>query len=385
MDYGFSPGGDAVDLQFRQLFADRVMAGAGGFDTTVIRGPTHIAGFLDELATTSSVTKPVGDLLIASHANDGGWLEIGLDGSKAINVRYADLLDVLADVGRRARLRIPATLLATPPTTRVLIRGCRIGEAPKFVDKLKEVLGNQAKVIAPRHFTAVQTRDRRNKRGVVTAIIGTFEYLAYGFKIVSKTALERPALLTAFRDRNPKFTEYTGGTAKVADDLWDQWLPDKVGKGKQRIPFEVQLGQTVDGLPTLPAVAEFRHETPPFGQQFTNSTAAQRTKAGLKAFLAARPDFQSTYGFPTYERYGFADFDKFFEGFEWTPSKKASANPFVWNGTRHVYTIIIPVCTPPLKATGNALIYNYFPVRTSSTAPIKMLDETDGRLFYTTP
>src|SRR5436190_5928236 len=107
----------------------------------VRRVPSHIAGFIDDLFTDSSVTKPVDDLYIGTHADGDGFLFVSLFRGAVDAIGHAtDITDyeVLDQALMPARpAKIPDSLVGyhrgTPPaadpapTHSVHIKGCNIG------------------------------------------------------------------------------------------------------------------------------------------------------------------------------------------------------------------------------------------------------------------
>lgn len=390
MDYAFAPGVEKRLKLLQQLLRDRT--DDLGLDTKLIEaaGVTTVADFLLHLDTTEPL--PASDLVLGSHGNDTGWLEIDLDSAAARSVSYAVLKEAWDDVMRRNRLRIPPDVYTTSSGARVpvrlLIKGCRVGQAPKFVDGLKMLLGGKLPVIAPRQFYAVRPIFKTRRKKIV-ANLGSFEHLVYHNEIVSPTELKRPALLAAFRAKGFKQFDRT-----AIPDLWDTWLPKaakNLGVGKRPIGYTVSLGRTIEKFKSLSGMAEFRHSTPKISIRIANPPPAVKTRAGFKAALAARPDHQPGWGptgFPVYEQFGHTTFDAFFASFTWTPSKKKDANPFIWVGLRHEYNVLVPVVEPPMtgKKT-DRLVYNYFPPRGSGGTTFIELDllEGEAELFYLSP
>jgi hypothetical protein len=394
VDFAFAPGEQSELKLLQRLLRDRVDA-ASGLDTTLVTGRTTVAEFLSHVDTTA--TKPTGDLLLGSHGNDTGWMEIDLDSAAERTVSYKVLKEAFEDPVRRNRLRIPPSLYTdaqgNPVAIRVLIRGCRIGQARKFVDGLKLLFGGQVPVVAAKHFLSVRYTDHRRKVRRKTTItpIGSFEYLAYSNEIVSKTALTRPQLLAAYRAKGFQQFDALPGSPNPIPDLWDKWLTaaGSIGIGKWPFAYRVSLGRDIGGLTTLSKkFGEFRHLAPKVTYRIENPIAAVKSIAGFKQHLSGRPEFQADWGptdFPLHEQLGHADFDKWFESCTWTPSKDKNANPFVWVGQRHEYNMILPVVEPPMTGKDEKLIYNFFPPRgTGGTAFIELL-ESDTALFYTTP
>jgi hypothetical protein len=387
LDHAWIPGGDRDSRMAKQLCKDRVLAPS--LDTHVVDLKTVklLTDLYTELEFTSSVAKPIGDLLLISHGNDSGWMSLDLDSAAATTTSFQELKKILdpANVHRKTALRIPPTLYTTAASTvgptRILLGGCRVGGAPKFVDALKDVLGGVVPIVAPKHFHMFSARIRRLSK-TTFLLLGTYEFLCYAFGAVSTTPLGRSDLEKALHD-NPKNVTIDGNT--VPEATFDGWLPKVLprGLGKFDMPVTVPLGRKIDKQTTL-SPGQFRHQAGKYTVRFKNPIPAVRTKAGLKAELAARDTMQPAWGFPEYEQYGHDSFDEFFASFDWTRPKK-DLNPQVWTGLRHEYLVLVPI-TSMVPADKGKLFYNFFPPRTGSTlSAIKELDETDSRLFYRTP
>jgi hypothetical protein len=397
MDYAFAPGVEKALKLLQQLLRNRTDGPGGSLDTKLIEasGVTTVRDFLVQVDTTEPL--PTGDLILGSHGNDTGWLEIDLDAAASRVVSYAELKKAWDDVTRRNRLRIPPDMYTTAQGQRVpvrlLIKGCRVGQAPKFVDGLTMLFGGKIPVIAPKHFYFVHhSYKTRNKKFL--ADVGWFEHLRYSNEIVSPTELKRPALLAAYRAKGFQQFDATSTNPSPIPDLWDTWLPKaakNLAKGERPIGYTVSLGRTIEKFSTLSNMGLFRHTTPKITVPITNPPPAVKTKAGFKAALAARPEYQPGWGptgFPVHEQYGHTTFDAFFASFTWTPPKELNSDPFIWVGTRHEYNVMLPVVEPPMtgKAT-DKLIYNFFPPRGSGGTEFIELDllEGDPGLFYLSP
>lgn len=393
----------------QQLLRDRTDTAPPPFDTKLIdvAGVTTVVDFIRHVDTTE--TLPATDIILGSHGNDTGWLEIDIDAVAPRAVSYKVLKEAWEDTARRNRFRIPADMYTKPDGSlvpvRVLVKGCRVGQAPKFVDGLKMLFGGKLPVIAPRHFYAVRPLTKthhKNKKDPGTTIpLGQLEHLMYSNELVSKTALSRPALLAAYRGKGFQQFDATSANPSPIPDRWDKWLPGPKDIGKATVPIKkymVSLGRKIDALETVSAMAEYRHRRFAFPVPISNPPASVKTLAGLKAALSQRPEYQANWGptgFPLHEQLGPANldgspttFDQFFDSFTWTPPDKKHQNddPFVWTGVRHEYNVLIPVVEPPLtgKAT-DKLIYNYFPPRSTGGTTIIELLESKAGLFYVSP
>jgi hypothetical protein len=403
MDFAWVPGGDPDSLLAKLLYRDRV--DPPSLDTTLVGSKKikRLTQLINEVATSSTITRPLtGDLHVVSHGDDSGWLRLNIDAAAGGSVNYQVLRAILDDPSpaRRNALSLPSTLYTdshgAQTAMRVVIAGCRVGKAPVFVDAFKKVLGDKVPVIAARHlheFTAT-IRRFRGKRAPPPTLIGSFEYLAYGFEAISPTPLDRnnkgrkisqadfrTALIDAFKT-NAKNVWKDG--SKVPDANWDPWLPDPLPRdvGKFDARVKASLGQTIGTQTELSPTGNFRHRIREYIARLPHPSAADRTKAGLKQKLLQDKTFQAAWGFPIWEQYGHDTFDEFFDSFVWKPSKPRS-DPVVWTGRRHEYILLVPVIDPIVN--GN-LLFNFFPPRTGSTlSVVRKLSITDPQLFYRTP
>jgi hypothetical protein len=376
MDYAFAPGGSDYDDKMQILLSLR----AGTTLVTPAKaGQTTIAAFLKYLNKTPSIAKPVGDLLIASHGSDEGWMEIALDDPTKADAVY----EQVEKADKAKTINVPSSLINTTagaaPMT-IHIRGCRIGQAQPFMTLLKHAFGGQAKLTAPLFFHQLRGEG-----------VGVFEYLGYSFAFPSQTALaSRNDVIQAFQDLKLPFLD---GKTKVPDDKWEDWIPPNVGEAHQKRDIFADLGQTIGKLGTkLTVTAEFRHDvdkdgfviknqpTDP-GAGISDPVAKQAARlAQLKKSLPTdEPQYRSTHPYPVYKRLGYESGDDFVDGYVWKFTYSPSAKTLTCSGKRHRYTVIVPVTD---LATG-ALLYNFYPKPGSSVAAVSNLPDTNPQLFLT--
>jgi len=397
VDYAFAPGSQPELKDLQQLLRDRVDPSTT-LDTTLIDTPglTTIREFLRYVDTTEKL--PTDDLVLGGHGNNTGSISIDLDAKAPHDLSYQALKEAYDDTTRRNPLIIPQDMYTTASgqraPVRVLLKGCRIGQQPKFVDALTVLFGGKIPVIAPRHFEGVGPLPKyRHKKPVPGSRVGSIEYLLYSNELVSPKELSRADLVKAYRTHG--FTQSDGTTP--FPDLWDKkWIPDKISRGKRGLKknFRVSLGRDLDmGLTTINALAEFRHSATPWPIPITNPTPAEKTPDGFKASLASQPKFQDGWGptgFPVHEQLGPLNldgspttFDQFFDSYTWTAPKDKKSNPFIWTGVRHVYNVLLPVVELPLTgAATDRLIYNWFPPRGGPKPSFVELHESNADLFY---
>jgi hypothetical protein len=392
MDVAWVPGGDPDSLLAKQLYTDRVNS-ATSLDTKLVSVPSkRLTDVITEVDTNSTFTKPLADLILVSHGNDTGWLKIDLDSAPDKSITYQVLRSILdaTNPARRTALRLPSTLYTKPDgtqaATRVVLAGCRVGGAPKFVDAFKQVLGGKVPVVASKylHEFSPTWRRFRGRKAPPPQLLGTFEFLSYGFTATSLASMRIDPLVDALK-KNPKNT-YKGGTA-VPVARWKPWLKDVPLDrfGEFPVRLSVPLGQTVADQKQL-TPAKLRHLPRTYTVHLKNPTATDKTVTGLKTKMQADPTCQASYPFPMWEQYGKADFDTFFASFNWTPEagKDKDGDPQVtWSGMSHEYTLFIPVTEPADR--GN-LIFDFFPPRGSTTfSPVIGINDGDTNLFYRTP
>lgn len=390
MDHAWIAGGDPDSLRAQRMYQQRVLA-AQSIDTNVFTAKQVklLTDLYTELEFTSSIAKPIGDLLLVSHGNDSGWLTLDLDSAAGTSTDFAELHDILdpANVHRKTALRVPPTLYTTASNTvgptRVILAGCRVGKAPKFVDAFKLVIGGALPVLAPKHYHMFVDLYEKDRSKGSTLYMGTYEVLCYAFEVNSLTPFKDPALLLkAFAD-NPKNVTIDGN--RVPQATFTKWLGKNFHKGfgRFRMPVAVPLGRKIAHQTQL-SPGEFRHNPETFKTHFDNPSPAQRTAAGLKASLSQSPMMQPAFGFPVWEQYGHTSFELFFNAFNWKLVDPKS-DPARWIATRHEYLMLVPI-TSMVPADKGKLFYNFFPPRAGSTlSAIKELDETDPALYYLTP
>lgn len=390
MDVAWVPGGDPDSLLAKQLYMDRVDA-ASSLDTQLVTVKSkQLTDVITEVDTSPTFAKPLADLILVSHGNDTGWLKIDLDSAPDTSITYQVLRAILDDPNpaRRTALRLPSSLYqkpdGSPAATRIVLAGCRVGGAPKFVDAFKQVLGGHVPIVASRYLHEFSATVRRFRGRKPPQLLGTFEFLSYGFSANSLKPMEVDPLIAALKG-NP-LNVFKDGTA-VPVARWKPWLKgvplDRFGKFPVRL--SVALGQTVVDQKQL-SPANLRHLPTKYVVHLKNPSAADKTLAGLKTKMQADPTCQTTYPFPMWEQYGNASFDELFDSFKWTSEdgKAKDGSPQVtWTGRRHEYVLLIPVTEP---VDGGNLIFNFFPPRGSTTASAVIgINDSDPKLFYRTP
>lgn len=343
MDYAFAPGMTAQDARLRRLLTARA-------NTTVITtaGVTTVANFLQALVT-QSVTAD--DLIAGSHASDEGFLFLDLDPTTTQPINY----EMLEKVNSSGTINIPASVKGA--NTSFHFKGCSIGsdDSLPFLTLLKKALDNPQSVTAPKYFHSLFEYIGQ----------GIFESMAYGYRIMSKTAYTtRAALIADFTAAG--FTQELDGTP-VDPAKWSTWVRPTLNLApahshKVKFNFPVAIVPPAGGVSAISDLqAECRSRAEIYTYALTVSGPIPPDLPGrialLQTEMSSDPLFQSTHDYPVYQRMHFSDFNSFFAGFSWAVTLTGNVLNFV--GTHYVYTLLIPVLKP---GTTNELIYNYYPV-----------------------
>jgi len=378
MDFGFSPGG-ASDPHLRdlQLMFDRMA------NTTAIAGGiTSVRQFIAHLDKTAAIKKPIGDLLIGTHANDEGQMSIPMFPGQAGWTLFETLEATLK--AKAKSIAIPDALIGFKPgqpiTHTFHIKGCNIGRARPFLVQLKAALGGHVNVTAPLFL-----------HGATPAVgQGVIEYLGYSFTL---------SRLTRFPDRKTALKEFDAAQFQLIDASivpnadWDPLIPLDPN-GRRVDSLTSKLGTTLGKRTTILTPRRYRSSQLSFGPwtiRFPNAAAVPKTKSdqllALESNLQTDPRFQSSHPFPQYEREGFANVTAFVSGYAWscTPSNAT----LVCMGNRFLFTVQLaitdPNTTPPKKPfwEGN-LIFNFYPNKGSTLTPITTGVQVTNPQFFVT-
>ncbi len=365
MDYGFAPGGTSQDGRARALFARRI-------NTTLIhrKNLSTLRGFINRLNTAPGIIRPVGDILLGSHANDEGFLFATMFPGQKGATNFETLEDCLATATHS--IEIPDALIGytqgDPVTTFFHIKGCNIGRARPFLVKLREALGDNVTVTAPKHFHFI----------FFHTSYGVWESMDYQYRIVQPNAFAKRAdAVTAFETAG--FEDIDGNPVPTAN--WSKWIPKKINR-TAKVDVPTKLGVTIGKRKTITCEREFRVKQKQFNYSINYPTAgdvpASRVdrEAALELSLNNNPVFDSAHEFPEYERWGYADIPDFIAGYKW--SFQRNKRRLICTGSRYEYTVIVSV----LDTTTGDLIFNFHPNAGSPHAAITTgMVESDARLF----
>lgn len=376
-DYAFVPGTTKYDLAMGKLMEQRP-------NTTRIKPPgiTTLAQFIRALSDNPLqstidplITRAIDRIIVASHANDEGQLKLSLDGGADKFVDYEDLVEAIKKkslaVDTGLLLPRPRVLGGDPSPAQFLVRGCRIGRQPVFLKKLKEALGSQIPVIAPRHFHAVDIHTKTPA--------GVLEYMAYSFQICSPKKLKRAAVIKAMKQAKHQ----TIDDKDVDPKKWEGWVPSNPHKEYEQKKSTSVKSPITNKVAYFPRTFRYQArswlKTPEPLAMDKSKTKDDDRKKVLRDLLATRDEFKDSHPFPVYERYGYNTLDEFMDGWTWTFKPRGKAVDEVkFNATRHEYTVIQPITEP----TTGVLIMNFYPT-TKKGKMVELLKVTDKRMFET--
>ena len=380
-DYLFVPGSDGAETLGRTVISRRP-------NTTLITRPgpqNHIAGLLAHLTTAATITRPIGDIILVAHGADTGFYFIPLSRSLSSPATFerADTANTSNAIRMTAPLLTPAG--GGMNTITVRMRGCNIGQARPFIEKLQQAMTPTAgtlNVTAPKHFD-----EFHGTRG------GHLEYLAHKFTLfVNNRFANRNDLIAAFA-ANAAFT-YLDGT-QVPLDVWQSVVPAGIHPGShQSFNMGVGLNPAIGTQTTATIHREYRYDTTQFSWDWVapnpgnrhdqldilRNTLPQGTVDGLHVYDPAYP-------WPFYERFGFTSVDDYVDNLNWVIT--FSARTLHFRALRHEYTVMLPITDPPGPPPSpgaprpNPVLqqYNFFPVSAAAGPAALHLDETNNDLF----
>jgi hypothetical protein len=407
MDYGMTAAVDPYFDNMQQRFRRDVPA------IGVRSVPTSVAAFVDDLFTDASVTKPVDDLYIGTHAGGDGFLFVRLFRG-AVDVRGDptdvtdyEVLDQAMGPSRPARIldslvsyqRGTPPAPDPPPTHSVHIKGCNVGRnrflprpgqsAAPFLARLKQVFGSNVNVTAPKHFHGLLPETTHN---------GMFEYMEQELIVRTKAVRAEPGFrgtaregFRGFATRNALIDAYKAAQLRyhdgtlIPDADWGATLVPPRLVDNRTIAMTIPLGRTVERLTSLTIHKQFRIQLERVDWTHTPGGAVPTDRAAqlamLRASIASDSRFAATHAWPVYERRGFPDLNAYMDGHDWRFA--VNGGDLVCIGRRFDYTIVLPIVDRTVTpARDRPLIFNFYPgVGSSETAILTGIVETDNAFF----
>jgi hypothetical protein len=359
---------------------------------------TSVRQLIVHLDKTTSITKPIGDLLIGSHANEEGQISVPMFPGQSDWTTFETLEDTLSDT--KKSIKIPDSLIGFTAGDQIShsvhLKGCNVGNAQPFLVKLQEALGGNVNVTGPKFF-----------HGATSEPEGSFEFMGYEFTVARPELFLKPGPKpgTTVPDRNLALSEFDGkkftlidGTTIVPTADWDKLIPPNPNT-QQFSQVVSKLGATFGRRTTIKTPRQYRVVKIKFGPwtvDFPDPASVPKDEPTQLQALSNDLEINDKHGrfldshpFPQWTREGFADLKAFIKGYKWkiVPKGKSSLN---FTGTRFHFVVALaitdPATTPPnsIFADGT-LIFNFYPAAGSGlTAITTAIQVTDPKFFATT-
>lgn len=320
---------------------------------------------LSTLVSGTSISTPINDILIVSHANAGGFLFIKLRNNSPSNqISYYELEEYLND---QTRPQMNSRLIRNNGT--VHIRGCNIGKKPSYLNLIKQLFGNSAAVTAPKHLDNFSFFSSGST-------IHRYEHLSYHFIVYNKTAYSnKQQVIDAFVNHSPSFADIFGNS--ITQTQYTGWIPQNINSNSTATH---PCSNPIDS--SLTVSREFRHrqDNPLYTFDIVLDSEPpdnQRINI-LKNSLRQVDTMKSSHTFPEYEQFGYSSLDEFVDNLNWNFNWNNSTTTLHCRGSRHSYELRIPITDENNNLFINALLNNG-----TKQYVHQQIIETDSRFFAT--
>lgn len=397
MNYAFAPGRTSQDQRARDLFrrhAATTILGRGAPSSVpqASRRAISVEQYVDLLSDQSSL--PADVIFIGTHG-DKGYMHIPFANVSGNSAPELATYDTVAQADDSNLCNIAANVRNTD--TAVRIRGCNVGQDQVYTSKVKDALGGQVSVSAPKHFHLIG--------GISNC--GFFEGFCYEFKLIKKVPFSgnnsrqvRNAIVQAFQAETFSLID---PAITIDNSWWEEWIPARGIPARapntplrlnvpHRIrfnpPLPVTRGQPVEtqSLNSIPGM--FRIVPDVFTWYVTGINSKPNDADMLKQVhnsIKGAPRFQegTDNPYPEHERYGVDSPDDFLDLFTWTVRYSSKEKKIYGTGTRYKYVVMVPITSDPdpTDRTKNHLIYNFFPDSNNNVPPVNQIQENDARIF----
>ncbi len=379
MDYGYVPDRDPY-LNRLRVVVDRRPNTA----MVSVRSVRSLQAFIQHLDRASSVTRPIDHMVVGGHANRWAW-QVNLYGASQ-GTTFETIVDSMA---------VPANSIVVPdavigfvpdqpnPSEHFFhIKGCNLGKAPAFLEKLSEGLGGRLKITAPKHFHGASTHGRH-----------LFEWMAYEFVIFQKSRLTTRAALAAAYHAAPLVL--IDGRTKVPEAMWDRWLSRFRNINRtQSVPVWSRLGVSLGRRGRVETATVLTATSPTLVRRSVRypseadiPTDLNERMAELRRQLLLIAMYEDTHPFPMFKRLGYASFEDMIDGLDW---KIFTSRQGVWHllhfaGSRYEYQLMVPIMdqSGSLEPHLGTMIFNHWPATGSSVS--RGIVESDSAFFATVP
>jgi len=319
---------------------------------------------LRTIVSGSQIATPIKDVVIVTHAGEGGFLFMKLrNNSPHRQISYYDLYAYLNDQNRPQM-----TSRQIRNNANIYIRGCNIGKEPRYLDLVKRLFGNNVKVTAPKHldnfnyFRSGSTKHR-------------YEHLSYCFTVFNKIALSnKQQVVDAFNNHSPSFEDIF--INRITNALFNTWVPQNINNNSEVVH---PCSNPIDNALTV--TREFRHRFDNNLYNFDVSLDSNPLSVNLridilKDSLRQGDTMKSSHNFPEYHQFGYSSLDEFVDNLNWHFNWDNNTNTLHCRGTRHLYQLRIPITDG-----NNNLFLNVFLDTGNKQYEHQQIVETDSRFF----
>ncbi len=320
---------------------------------------------LRTIVSGNQITTPLKDVLIVTHAGEGGFLFMRLtNGTTNTQISYYDLEAYVNDTSRPQ-----ITSRQLDNSANVHIRGCNIGKEPRYLNLVKRLFGNNVTITAPKHLDSFSFF----RSG---STIHRYEHLSYCFTVFNRTALSnKTQVVDAFKNHSPSFEDIFG--TAITDAQFNSWVPQNVSNDSETTHA---CSNPIDSALTVNRKFKHRFDNPlyTFDIGLDSEPPANQRIDILKDTLRQVDTMKSSHDFPEYHQFGYSSLDEFVDNLNWQFNWNNSTNNLHCRGSRHLYQLRIPITD-----TSNNLFINAFLDTGTKQYVHHQLVETDSQFFAT--
>lgn len=302
------------------------------------------------LALARHITTPIGNVFIVTHAGATGAFFCKLYNNSPRPQIYLD--QFCPYVNDQNRTQVDTRHIKNNASTNIYIRGCNVGQEPRFLRYVKQIFGNQVTVTAPLHEDFFgHFQDGR-----------TFyrcEYMRYCFKVLRNSPVsDKNSLVTLFDGLSA--TDIHGN--RISTQNWNAWIPTNIHPTRDVV---ADYNCTIAFHARMKPDRVFRYTNRMiYGYDIRWSgpgplpTARADRIALLRRALPGDPVMQANYPsqqcqFPMYQRWGYQNLTAFINGLDWSFTPVGTT--LRCTGRRHEYEVRIPITDAQ-----NTLLVNAF-------------------------
>jgi len=310
------------------------------------------------------ITSPINDIIIVTHAGEGGFLFLKLKNNSPSpdQISYYDLQAYLNDQNRP---RITSRQIRN--NANIHIRGCNIGKEPRYLELVKQLFGNNISVTAPKHLDSFSFyRDG--------STIYRYEHLSYCFTVFNKTAFtNKQQVVDAFNNHFPAFEDIFGN--RITQSQFNTWVPRNVRRNSETTH---NCSNQINSALTVKRKFVHRFDNPlyTFDIKLDSDPPDDQRIDILKDWLRQIDTMQSSHNFPEYHQFGYSSFDEFVDNMKWKFKWNETEKTLHCTGSRHLYQLRIPITD-----TNDQVFLNVFLEDGIRQYLQQQLVETDDRFF----